>query len=63
MQLLRLCCETEDEYSREHGGVLYPNVEQTLSALKNRGYDLYIVTNSQDGYVEAFFDSMMPMGL
>ena len=52
------CQQYENEYLSRHGGVLYPNVEQTLSALKNRGYDLYIVTNSQDGYVEAFFDSM-----
>ena len=52
------CQQYENEYLSRHGGVLYPNVEQTLSALKNSGYDLYIVTNSQDGYVEAFFDSM-----
>ena len=52
------CQQYENEYLSRHGGVLYPNVEQTLSALKNIGYDLYIVTNSQDGYVEAFFDSM-----
>ena len=52
------CQQYENEYLSRHGGVLYPNVEQTLSALKNIGYDLYIVTNSQDSYVEAFFDSM-----
>ena len=52
------CQQYENEYLSRHGGVLYPNVEQTLSALKNIGYDLYLVTNSQDGYVEAFFDSM-----
>lgn len=52
------CQQYENEYLSLHGGVLYPNVEQTLSALKNDGYDLYIVTNSQDGYVETFFDSM-----
>ena len=52
------CQQYENEYLSRHGGTLYPNVEQTLSALKNSGYDLYIVTNSQDGYVEAFLGSM-----
>ena len=52
------CQRYENEYLSLHGGALYPNVEKTLDALKNDGYDLYIVTNSQDGYVEAFFDSM-----
>ena len=55
MQLLRLCCETENEYLREHGGVLYPNLEQTLTALKE-DYPLYIVSNCQKGYIEAFLD-------
>lgn len=51
------CQQHENEYLAQNSGVLYPNVEHTLIRLKNDGYDLYIVTNSQDGYVEAFFDS------
>lgn len=58
VKMQQKCQQYENVYLSRHGGILYPNVEQTLDKLKNNGYDLYIVTNSQDGYVEAFFDSM-----
>jgi phosphoglycolate phosphatase len=54
-QLLELCCETENAYLREHGGILYPQVEETLQVLKQK-YNLYIVSNCQKGYIEAFLD-------
>jgi len=55
MELLGLCCERENDYLREHGGVLYPDLEKTLAKLKEK-YPLYIVSNCQKGYIEAFLD-------
>ncbi len=55
MGLLRKCCDYENEYLRIHGGVLYPDLEETLIALKEN-YDLYIVSNCQAGYIEAFLE-------
>ena len=55
MNLLNLCCEHENEYLRRYGGVLYPDLEKTLIRLKEK-YHLYIVSNCQSGYIEAFLD-------
>lgn len=55
MNLLQICCENENEYLRLHGGVLYDNLEDTLKVLKKR-YPLYIVSNCQSGYIEAFLE-------
>lgn len=54
-ELLNLCVEEENDYLRKHGGTLYPNLRQTMEALKEE-YDLYIVSNCQSGYIEAFLD-------
>ena len=43
----------ENAYVAAHGGVLYPGVEQTLAALSAR-WPLFLVSNCQDGYIEAF---------
>ena len=40
-------------YLREHGARVYDGMEDTLAVLK-KDYDLYIVSNCQDGYVPAF---------
>jgi phosphoglycolate phosphatase len=53
MQLLDVCGEYENEYLREHGGVLYDEVEDTLRALSEK-HRLFIVSNCQSGYIEAF---------
>lgn len=53
MQLLDRCGEYENDYLAEHGGILYPDVEETLKILKEH-YNLYIVSNCQSGYIEAF---------
>lgn len=55
MALLTDCCMAENEYLRIHGGVLYPDLEETLLILQKR-YPLFIVSNCQAGYVEAFLD-------
>ena len=43
----------EVRYLRENGAVLFEGVRETIAALADR-YDLYIVSNCQDGYVPAF---------
>ena len=55
MELLDLCCEHENGYLRSHGGVLCPDLEETLCRL-SENYGLYIVSNCQKGYIEAFLD-------
>lgn len=56
MRLLEDCCAMENDYLREHGGVLYDGVKETFAKLKERGYHLSIVSNCQSGYIEAFLD-------
>lgn len=53
-QLVKNCAELENCFIKKHGGVLYPNVENVLSELSKK-YKLYIVSNCQDGYIEAFY--------
>ncbi len=55
LDLLEKCCEDENAYLREYGGVLYPELEKTLAELQKE-YHLYIVSNCQSGYIEAFLD-------
>ena len=47
------CLQVENEYLEQHGGILYPQLEETLKVLKET-YPLYIVSNCQSGYIEAF---------
>lgn len=54
-EIFERCFQVENEYLRNHGGVLYPKLEQTLSKLKEK-YPLYIVSNCQSGYIEAFLE-------
>ena len=53
--LLDRCGKEENDYLRVHGGVLYPNIRPTMETLK-KTYHLYIVSNCQSGYIEAFLD-------
>ena len=53
--LLEKCCDRENEYLRRNGGKLFPKLEDTLKKLKGQ-YHLYIVSNCQSGYIEAFLD-------
>lgn len=55
LDLLQKCCDYENEYLRIHGGILYPDLEDTFKALQEN-YDLYIVSNCQAGYIEAFLE-------
>lgn len=46
-------CAHENEYLKKHGGKLFPGLEETLAFLSGR-FPLFIVSNCQDGYIEAF---------
>ena len=56
--LFKECEMYEVEYIAEHGGTLYPDVEETLKKLEAAGYKMAIVSNCQKGYIDAFFQSM-----
>ncbi len=47
----------ENEYLAKHPQKIYPGLVETLSELKEK-YRLYIISNCQQGYIEAFFESM-----
>lgn len=51
--LMNECCQVENEYLREHGATLYPDLVETLLELK-KDHKLCIVSNAQSGYIEAF---------
>lgn len=53
-QALERCCYIENQYLAEHGGILYPGVAETLPRLAEQ-WPLFIVSNCQAGYIEAFF--------
>ncbi len=55
-KLLILCMEYENKYLLTHPGKLFPMVKETLVELKKE-YPLYIVSNAQKGYIEAFLES------
>ena len=54
MNLMKECCDTEMVYLGEHGGMLFPKLEETLKKLSEK-YKLFIVSNCQDGYIQCFF--------
>ena len=53
--IMNECAVEEQLYLREHGGVLYPQLAETLAHLK-KDYLLFIVSNCQDGYIEPFLE-------
>ncbi len=52
-EMTELCVQEENDYLRQHGGRLYEGLEPTLAHLKAR-CPLFIVSNCQVGYIEAF---------
>jgi phosphoglycolate phosphatase len=54
-ELKKLCARLELEVLRTHGGVLYPDVKEVLSLLKQK-HKLAIVSNCQSGYIETFLE-------
>ena len=56
LNVLKQCCNYENEYIANVGGTLYPKLVETLETLSCR-YPLFIVSNCQAGYIEAFFEA------
>lgn len=54
MELMHECCSMEQDLIEREGGTLYPKLEDTLIELSKK-YPLFIVSNCQCGYIEAFF--------
>lgn len=54
-EVMDKCMEYENIYLREHGGKLYPKLSESLSTLSDM-LPLYIASNCQTGYIEAFLD-------
>lgn len=54
IELMKECCEAEQVYLGEHGGKLFPKLEETLKKLSEKN-KLFIVSNCQDGYIQCFF--------
>ncbi|SMG49968.1 HAD family hydrolase [Arenibacter troitsensis] len=53
-EVMNSCYVQEVNDIKEYGGVLYHGLEETLKLLGSK-YDLYIVSNCQAGYIEAFY--------
>jgi phosphoglycolate phosphatase len=53
-----VCAVNEIESVTNHGGILYPKLEETLSYLAGK-YKLFIVSNCQNNYIEAFLSYSM----
>lgn len=56
METLHACEEEENEYLRRHGAVLLGDVKTVFEKLRKMGYGVYIVSNCQSGYIEAFME-------
>ena len=54
LRKIQLPVHYENEYLSVHGGKLYEGVLDTLEQLSKK-YDLMIVSNAPDGYIEAMF--------
>lgn len=53
--LMDECVVEENAYLRRHGATIYPDLIETLQQLAEE-YPLYIVSNCQSGYIEAFLE-------
>ncbi len=56
LALLNECTAHELTYLKKHPGILYEDMEKTLSFLKEKGFHLFILSNAQLGYIEAFLE-------
>lgn len=53
-ELITKCCELENEFLAKYGGTLFEKEEEVLAKLGKK-YELFIVSNCQSGYIEAFY--------
>ncbi len=51
------CCTYEVEYLYTHCGTLYPDFRSAMETLRTMGYELAVVSNCQQGYIDAFLAS------
>lgn len=56
LKIIDHCAENECNHLAEHGAILYDKLEDTLKELSKK-YKLFIVSNCQCGYIEAFYKS------
>ncbi len=56
VKVIKECCDYENEYLAEVGARLYDGLEETLRELV-KSYQLFIVSNCQDGYIQCFFQA------
>lgn len=54
LEIIKECCEYENEYLAKHGADLYPGIEELIEKLHRR-YKLFIVSNCEEGYIQCFF--------
>ena len=52
--IVKDCCRKECAYLEKYGAVLYDGLEETLKEMSRR-FPLFIVSNCDVGYIEAFF--------
>ena len=55
MEIMDKCGSHENDYLRIHGGILYPELENTLKKLR-KNHRLFIVSNCQQGYIELLME-------
>lgn len=55
MEIMDACGDYENEYLRKNGGRLYEGLEEVLKGL-SKEHRLFIVSNCQSGYIEAFLE-------
>lgn len=53
-EVITHCCKVENDYLAQHGAELYPGEEEALTALSQK-YPLFVVSNCEKGYIEAYF--------
>ena len=54
LEVMDRCCQVENEYLAKNGAYVFPGVEETLKTLSAQ-CPLFVVSNCQSGYIEAFF--------
>lgn len=54
IKIVTSCCEGQLSFIEEEGGILYPELKETLSKLSEK-YPLFIVSNCNFGYIESFY--------
>lgn len=54
-RVISFCCRMQNEYLARYGAPLYPGEEEVLDALSKQ-YPLFVVSNCEKGYIEAYFE-------